>query len=109
VLHPEKEAGSGLGDDQPMTFCLGDFLVHEQILQLCGAGLADGVETVTWLPVAQSDRLANRLGIKDFSVLRLAKLVPLGQAAGQALPANRQATELGFTGLTLKEDFELGQ
>ena len=104
MLHPEKEAGGGLGEDQPVTFCLGYFLVHKQILQLRGAGLADGLETVTWLPVTQSDRLANRLSIKDFSVLHLAKLMPLGQAAGQALPANLQATEFGFTGLALKED-----
>ena len=109
MLHPERETVGGLGDDQPVPFCLGDFLVHEQILQLCGAGLADGMETVTWLPVAQSDRLANRLGIKDFSALRLAKLMPLGQSAAQALPANRQATEFSFTGLALKEDFELSQ
>ncbi|SVA97316.1 uncharacterized protein METZ01_LOCUS150170 [marine metagenome] len=38
----------------------------------------------------------------------MAKFAPLGQAACQALPADFQAAELGFTGLAHEADFALG-
>ncbi|SVA97315.1 uncharacterized protein METZ01_LOCUS150169 [marine metagenome] len=57
-MHPKQPSISGLGNDEFAAIGLGDFLVHKQVLQFGGAGLADGLKTVAGLPVAQGDLLA---------------------------------------------------
>jgi hypothetical protein len=67
-FHPKDVACRRGGYGQFMPLSARDSLVDEEILQFYGSLHANRLETVTWLPMPQSNRGPHPLSVKVFTI-----------------------------------------